>query len=183
MVRTLALVLAVAACGDDAAPLVDAAPIEGSDAGGCLAPDEAVANEGWDHVDPGTDITYGHNPPASGPHYDHWARYMIHEEPLPRGNWVHNLEHGAIVLLHRSDAPAQVQDALLESYDAIPPDPECGHRRALVAIDDEIETPIALVAADVVRSGDCVDRAAAVAFTRAHRNHGNEDVCRDGDVP
>src|SRR5438309_1483095 len=87
----LALALVAGACG---AP----APSR------CGPPGEAVPNEGWTHVPEGSAIAYRHNPPASGPHYPVWARYRIHAQVVPRGYWVHDLEHGALVLLYRPDA-------------------------------------------------------------------------------
>src|SRR6185295_7796335 len=66
-------------------------------------PGVAVPNEGWTHVPEGSAITYRSNPPASGPHYPVWLRYQEYSEPMARGYWVHNLEHGAIVVLYRTD--------------------------------------------------------------------------------
>jgi hypothetical protein len=54
-----------------------------------------------DHVAEGTPIEYTSRPPTSGPHFASWyPSYGVVEQPVPAGNWVHNLEHGAIVVLY-----------------------------------------------------------------------------------
>src|SRR5262245_39258753 len=101
------------------------------------------------------------------------ARYMDHVDPVPRGYWVHNLEHGAIVLLYRPDAPAALIDAVRAGYEAIPDDPECGHKRALVTPDPLLDVPFAAVAWHyVMECGGIVDTQSVLDFTAAHRNHG-----------
>ncbi|HEY8142125.1 MAG TPA: DUF3105 domain-containing protein [Kofleriaceae bacterium] len=176
----LALLVASAlACGDDGS----ASPVDADrrDAGPCEA--FPVENEGWMHVPEDSTIDYQHNPPASGPHYPVWSRYQVHEEPLARGYWVHNLEHGAIVLVYRSDAPAATVEALRAAWEAIPLDPICRHRRSLVVADPDLDDQVAVVAADWAIEGDCIDQDAILDFVDQHRNHAPEQVCGDGVVP
>jgi uncharacterized protein DUF3105 len=62
-----------------------------------------VPDEGAIHVSTGTPIRYKHNPPSSGPHYPSpdapkpWGAYR---EVITPGYFVHNLEHGGIVVLY-----------------------------------------------------------------------------------
>ena len=141
-----------------------------------------VASEGWVHVPEGSPITYQANPPASGPHYPVWGRYREHTQALPRGYWVHNLEHGAIVLLYRPDAPAAAIQELRQAYNALPNDPACGHKRALLTADPLLPQPVAAVAALRVMMGDRLDPAWVRAFTDSYRGMGPEAVCQDGSV-
>ena len=70
---------------------------------GLMAPSigRPIATEGADHVPDGTALTYRSRPPSSGPHYAAWyPTYGVVTEPISPGNWVHNLEHGAVVLLY-----------------------------------------------------------------------------------
>src|SRR5262249_20184470 len=53
------------------------------------------------HVAPGTAIAWATNPPTSGPHYPVWAAWDRIYTDLERGFWLHNAEHGAIVLVYR----------------------------------------------------------------------------------
>ncbi len=150
------------------------------------APSRDVANEGWMHVSEGSVIDYVAEPPASGPHYSVWATWDVHFE-LARGYWVHNVEHGGIVLLQRPDAPDEVAQALRAAFDAIPTDPACAdeHKRALLAEDSALTTPVAVIAADKSMSGACFDensQQAILDFVAARRGMGAEDICDQGTI-
>lgn len=147
------------------------------------APGVAVPNEGWNHVPEGSVINYANNPPASGPHYPVWLRYAEYAQAMPRGYWVHNLEHGAIVVLYRPDAPAAVIGQITDAFRSIPNDPQCGHRRALLTPDPLLPRLTAVVAADFVLSSDTVDAQAVRDFATARRGHGPEQVCEPGTRP
>lgn len=154
-----------------------------TDSGTCQMQEEQVANEGWVHVPEGSAITYVHNPPASGPHYPVWLRYEAYDTAIARGYWVHNLEHGAIVMLYRPSAPAGTVEAVKQMYRALPNDPACGHTRAVLTPDPLITTDVAVVAANVVLSGSCVGSNAILQFVSAHRNHAPEQLCDNGQRP
>ena len=146
-------------------------------------PATTVAPEGWAHVAEGAAVSYQSNPPASGPHYPVWARYREHAGAVPRGYWVHNLEHGAVVLLYRPDAPAAAVQELRQAFAALPNDPACGHRRALLTPDPLLPQPfVAAVAAHRVLMADRLDPAWVRSFVETFRGHGPEAVCADGSV-
>ncbi len=143
----------------------------------------AVANEGWAHKNDPADHVYVENPPASGPHYPVWASYGVAEEPLERGQWVHNLEHGAIVLLLGDAASDEAEAELRAGFEAIPVDDECGHRRAILTRDPELDDPVAVLAADTVLvpgafDNGVISRERIVAFAVACRNHAPENICQ-----
>jgi hypothetical protein len=143
----------------------------------------AVPNEGWNHVPEGSAITYAHNPPASGPHYPVWLRYEEFTNAQARGYWVHNLEHGGIVMLYRPDAGALIAQ-MQAAYRGLPLDPMCGNSaRAVLTPDPLLNTPVAVVAADFVLSGTCVSPNAINTFVTAHRAHGPEQICEGGQRP
>jgi hypothetical protein len=90
---------------------------------------------GAQHVVVGTKVAYAFCPPASGKHYSSSGLgpiaprfYGPDDVALPQG-WIHNLEHGGIVILYNCtmggcDAAAQ---AALRSLSAnFPPSPRCG---------------------------------------------------------
>jgi len=176
MTKTRALLfcaLALGACGDGNT----AVP------GQCGPGAVDVENEGWSHVQEGAAITWRHNPPASGPHYPVWARYAIHDKVVARGYWVHNLEHGAVVLLYRPDAQADAIAALKQAYAGLPDDPSCGTagaKRALLTPDPLLPTPVAAVAANAVLAGDLLTTEQIRDFATRCRAKGPEDVCADG---
>lgn len=174
-----ALMVLLGGCGGGGT----SAPSTTVDQGGCAMTESGVPNEGWTHVAEGSEVTYRHNPPASGPHYPVWLRYQSYTSAMARPYWVHNLEHGAIVLLHRPDAPPAVVSALGDAFRSLPADPECGHPRALLTPDPLLARAVTAVAADFVLEGDCVSGDAIRRFTTTHRNHGPEDICDSGTRP
>ncbi len=65
----------------------------------------AVVGEGFcadsvAHVPTTTNIEWSNNPPHSGEHFPIWADKGESDLPVERGYWVHNLEHGWIVLVY-----------------------------------------------------------------------------------
>ena len=153
------------------------------DTGTCTMTESAVPNEGWVHVAEGSTVVYQHNPPASGPHYPVWLRYQAYTTAQARPYWVHNLEHGAIVLLYRPDAPAATVASLTNTFTSLPNDSECGHPRALLTPDPLLSRQVTAVAANFVLEGDCVSPDAIRSFALTHRNHAPEDICDSGTRP
>lgn len=154
-------------CYDDGEPRAAGCTVDGA---------VAVASEGWAHVKSEEKLVYEHNPPASGPHFDVWASYAIHDDVVNRGNWVHNLEHGAIILLIGPDASEAQRETILTAYEEIPNDPNCGHRRTVVTEDPLLDEPMAAVAANIVLEGDLTaDQIVELAV--ACRDRAPEDIC------
>jgi Protein of unknown function (DUF3105) len=98
------------------------------------------------HVVEGTAITYNHNPPTSGCHYSLGAGHA----PLAPGvyppsaakttpeYWVHNLEHGYVVVSYNCPAGCDSDiQALNAWYHTLPPDPGGGVAYAkFIAVSD-----------------------------------------------
>jgi hypothetical protein len=84
---------------------------------------EGFCSEGGGHVDPGTDIEWMNNPPHSGRHYSVWEQTKgEHDEPIERGYWVHNLEHGWIVLAYNCPDDCETELDVLRSVLEMRPD-------------------------------------------------------------
>lgn len=59
-------------------------------------------DQGRNHLGPDESLpAYNSNPPTSGPHFPPWAPCRVSADPVPDGNFVHSLEHGAVAILHR----------------------------------------------------------------------------------
>ncbi len=169
----VAVVVVVAGC-------CKGVPLEGA----CEPPDGAVVvqNEGWEHKNDPVDHVYASNPPASGPHYPVWAGWGVHEDVVERGQWVHNLEHGGIVLLIGESASTEAEAELRAGFDAIPGDDECGHNRSLLTADPLLDDPVAVIAADTLLvpgpfDNGVLERGRVVDFALACRNHSHESIC------
>ncbi len=68
------------------------------------------------HVD--EEVDYLYLPPVGGRHDRCWAPYGVHEQELAARNWVHNLEHGAVVLLYNCPDGCDDEVAVLSSVAA-----------------------------------------------------------------
>ena len=104
---------------------------------------------------------------------------------LPRGYYVHNLEHGAIVFLY--NCPAGCPDVVAQLDDiarAFPSDSTCEapvRSRVLVTSDPLLPdgVQVAAVAWNVLYTASCFDPYVN-QFAARHYNHGPEDLCSDG---
>lgn len=83
---------------------------------GCT-PIEEHEDEGNQHVDVGTDVSYGTVPPTSGNHYGEAAGAGFYPDAVEEERLVHNLEHGQIVIWYRPDAPESALDELEQILD------------------------------------------------------------------
>src|SRR5262245_60349418 len=165
----------------------------------CVNEIEEVPNERRVHIPEDQTPVYNHNPPVSGEHYEIWGRWQIHTDPLPRGYYVHNLEHGGVVFLYRSDAPQEIIDALVRIYNALPNDdsgePACDHPRAVLTADDLLDAPWAVTVSGpefseedlgvgyVIKSDCIASEQDLIDFAVQYRNHSVESLCDEGSVP
>jgi hypothetical protein len=154
----------------------------------------AITIEAWKlgeptHLAEGTAITWESNPPASGPHFPRWAGYQEFTSPVPRGNWVHSLEHGAVVLLSNCGALPEgadcepIKQLLRDASASLPSDGMCTapvRVRTVITPDPLISTPIAAVAWGFIYRASCVDLPSLSAFAAAHYAKGPENLCANG---
>jgi len=144
------------------------------------------------HVPIGTDITtWDSNPPSSGDHYPIWAAFQEYDAAVPRGYYVHDLEHGAVdYLYHCPDAGddggacAAIVAKLEQAVAAMPDDPLCtdpGVRvRFVMTPDPLIDHPVAAAAWGWTYVADCVDLPTLEAFAKAHYAQAPENFCTNG---
>ena len=139
------------ACSNQWVP--DASPTPAADAS--PQPGYPQPDMGQGHVGNGTAITYTYCPPASGRHFNGTQTGPISSRVYGPGDavnpqgWIHNLEHGALVLLYRGDSEGATdagQRALREFFDRYPPSPVCGFEPGtsvgpVFARFDEMATP------------------------------------------
>ena len=157
------------------------------------------------HIPETETAQYLYNPPVSGEHYPVWAMWQKYTTTVPRGYWVHNLEHGGVIFLYRPDAPQSVKDALNRVYDAIPLEQDCvdeglPHNRAILTPDPLLDVPWAVTVSgpelrDCTNGGppegvgyqiksDCVaSEQALVNFAVTYRDHSIEMICDQGGYP
>lgn len=110
-----------------------------------------ASNEGGvgRHIGSGRVLPQQNRPPSSGPHYGSSAAYAVTTQPIPPGNWLHNLEHGGIVILYRcadSEECGQIASRLRsEVADAARPGAS-GQVKIVATPYQDMDTPFTVVA-------------------------------------
>ena len=146
----------------------------------------SIPEPDFNHIDVCTPLTYATNPPSGGNHWPYWAAFKKYPEAIPREMYVHDLEHGAIVLTYRcSDACPDVVAALASVFDGMA-DPLClsipggPPARVVLTPDPDLVTPIAASAWGNTYTATCIDVPSLQAFANAHYGMGREVLCADG---
>jgi len=109
-------------------------------------------------------IDYPDPPPTSGDHNPCWATWGVHTDVVPAERWVHNLEHGGIVFLYRTeDGGALAQEdeaALTDLVNRLP--------RTLLTAYPELPGRFGVVAWGFRLVSDCLDVDADEKFYAKH---------------
>lgn len=131
---------------------------------------------GRGHLPPGSEIEYGFCPPTSGQHYlvgpqvPIRAGYYGPDTQVRPGTWVHNLEHGYVVIAYRGGAGGPTPDELsqLEAFaDDAPASAyaeSCPDNKVVVVRFDDMATRFAHLAWDRALVTDTFDPAQATQF-------------------
>jgi len=161
----------------------DAPPIP-IDAADCPVVVEGHPIEGFNHV-PNCDPTpYQTNPPSSGNHYGVWANYTTYATTFRPGFFVHDLEHGAIVITYNCPGGCPDEVAEVQAFiDSLPADCGTPPRRVVLLPYPDLDVRWAASAWGFTLRADCFDRAAFGQFYADHYNHGPEDICSNGVDP
>ncbi len=132
---------------------------------------------GTRHIELGASARYTYCPPASGPHYNASgrgpipARYYGKDDTVVPQGWIHNLEHGGIVILYRctdGTCDAATEQQLKQLVTTFPPSPVCGlapgTEAPVVARFDQMNTPFAAVVWGRLLLLDTLDTAKILEF-------------------
>ena len=135
-----------------------------------------VPDEGQRHVPVGTAVSYRNVPPTSGPHWPRVASWRVHAEELPPEIWVHNLEHGGIVILYRCGTPCP--DLMQQLWDVSQTFPRSKHGdvKLLITPYRGLKTRLAILAWTWIDEMEAFDRGRLLRFYQAHVDRGPEDV-------
>jgi hypothetical protein len=153
--------------------------------GACNAVIRSATGLSQMHVAECSPIDYPDEPPIGGEHYGVWAAFQSYSFPVPRGYWVHDLEHGAVVFSYNcpdgcDDEVAQVQSLI----DAFPVDPVCDgkgvERRVVLTPDPLLDVRWGISAWGHTLRADCVDEERFTQFYVNHFGRGPESICNPG---
>ena len=137
-----------------------------------------------DHVTVCSVIDYPMNPPVQGNHYPVWSAYKSYDYPVPLGFLVHNLEHGAVVILYNCPEGCAGEVASAQAFiDALPADPRCAvdvKHQVVMAPDPALPRRWAAVAWGHSLAADCFNTERFRTFYDANLAHGFEDTCSNG---
>jgi hypothetical protein len=140
----------------------------------------AMPIEGADHVADGTPVTYKSRPPTSGPHSASvYPRYGVFSETLPTGQWLHNLEHGAVAILYNCpDGCPEVVQGINELVPTLPlgRNARRGTPRVLAFPYTDMDHKIAVVAWGWLLELDEFDRDQITRFYESRIDRGPECV-------
>ena len=129
-------------------------------------------------------LTYGTNPPSSGNHYPIWAAYKTYAAPFLPGFWVHDLEHGAVVLTYNCPGGCADDVVRIQAFiDKLPADCGTPPRRIVLLPDPDLDVRFAASAWGYTLKAACFEEASFGAFVAAHYGQGLEDICSDGVDP
>jgi len=173
-------------------------PTQSPAAGASPQPGYAQSDMGNEHLANGTQVTYTYCPPASGKHFSGAATgpisarvYSPTDAVNPQG-WIHNLEHGALVVLYRSDSEGATeagQAALRAFFDRYPVSPVCGVQAGtsvgpVFARFDEMATPFAALVWGRVLPLQSLDEAAILQLDATYGERTNpEKLCAPSPSP
>jgi len=156
--------------------------------GSCGAVVQEHPIEGYNHVPVCSAVTYATKPPSSGDHYPIWAAYKSYTAAVPEGFWVHNLEHGAIVLSFNCPAGCASDIASAQGLIAAQPadplcDPSAGDppARMVMTPDPKLDVKFAASAWGWTLRANCFDKVAFGDFVKAHYGQGREPICGQGE--
>jgi uncharacterized protein DUF3105 len=155
----------------------------GIDGAQCAALIEQHPEEGATHIACTSPTDYQTVPPSSGNHFSCWPEYRTFDVPVPWGNLVHALEHGAVVIVYNcggAGCPDEVARAQA-FIGALPADASCApDHRVILAPDPTLDVRWAASAWTWTLRADCFDEASFGPFFTDHYGHGRETVCGGG---
>jgi hypothetical protein len=167
-----------------------APPTAAPSPGASTTPGFVQDDMGNTHVPPGSEVTYTFCPPATGSHYNVGAPiaprvYGPGDRAIPQG-WIHNLEHGGLVVLYRGQEGDEgitdaSQQALTTFYNELPNSPVCGFppnqqgAGLVVARFDEMATPYAALVWGRILPLQTFDTAAIMEFWNAYGERTNPE--------
>jgi hypothetical protein len=134
-------------------------------------------DQGRGHIEVATEHDpYNSSPASSGPHYDTPAPWGIKDNEVIDEIFVHNLEHGGIVITYRPDLPAEQLEELKQAFGQLPPSPQFNNVKAILTPRSKNERPISLAAWRYTYDMDTVNAEDIIKFYEDHIDQGPELV-------
>jgi hypothetical protein len=200
------VLLAAAGCGADAEPADAGGPGTGGAGNRCGADSFSVAGTTGEfpgeaapstqcgalvtrepvpataaHVPTCSTLSFASNPPSSGDHYGSWADFREFSAPVPRGYWVHSLEHRAVVIVYSCTDCEDEVEAARAWIETLPEDPLCAQhnraRRVILTPDPLLDVRWGAAAWGFTLRSDCFEPEVFTDFVTAYSAQGPENIC------
>jgi len=135
------------------------------------------------HVDPSLKVQYNHDPPTSGCHYSIANQAPVppgaYNQEIPAEYWVHNLEHGYVVVLFNCPTGCDSDfQKLVQWRKGLPPDPagngQIPYAKVVVLPWHTMPVKFAAVSWDYYQGWDSLDISKVQAFYDNHVGHAPE---------
>ena len=134
----------------------------------------------FSHVELGTPVSYSTEPPSIGPHWGQWLGWGRYDQEVDAELYVHNLEHGGLVLLYNCpDGCPELVDSL-EGWARTRPDDGGGPFRWILSPRSDLQTTVAAAAWGWTWTAECFHGAELDAFKKDHYRMAPEDVASGG---
>jgi len=139
--------------------------------------DPVTASGGlYQHIADGQPIQYDHHPPNHGNHYGTPMPWGVYDSPVQEGRFVHNMEHGGIVVLYNCPTGcADTVNQLKGLMNGLPRD-KFGEVKLVVSPYSQSDHLITLSAWDYEQDLDAYDFNTVKAFYDAHVDKGPEQI-------
>ena len=139
-------------------------------------PGRRMPDRGGGHVPEGQSVPYPSYPPTSGPHWPRPAPWGVYDFEIAPEVYVHNLEHGGIVVLYHCPRPCPDLVEKLRRASATLPRSKYGHVKLLVTPVSILDHRLAFLAWTWIEELDDFDQGRLLRFYKAHVDRGPEDV-------
>ncbi|MBI2888199.1 MAG: DUF3105 domain-containing protein [Chloroflexi bacterium] len=139
-------------------------------------PGVPVPDEGRGHVELGAPLTYASNPPSSGSHYNNTARWEFSDREISPGFWLHNLEHGGVVVLYKCpESCDELKRQLKGLYNSFRRS-SFGYVKLVVAPDPSLRTTLMALAWNRRDQLDAFDQGQLQRFYDGYLDRGPENA-------
>ncbi|MCS6909483.1 MAG: DUF3105 domain-containing protein [Anaerolineales bacterium] len=142
---------------------------------GPLPGEQVIPDEGRGVVAEGVPVTFLHDPPSSGTHYDRGAPWGLADAPVPPGNYLNNLARGGIVILYECETDCATLEeqfrAFLQNADLV--ESQFNQRKVLITTyEGDLPTPIVALAWGHQLNLQSFDEATLLTWYRRFVNRG-----------
>ena len=132
---------------------------------------ETTVDQGEAHVPDGTAVEYNTNPPTTGPHYADSQLAGIYDKPVPDGNLLHSMEHGAVILWYKEEAgglSVEEVEQLKQIFRSVPVS------KKIMVPRESLDVPVALTSWGKLLKLQTIDETQIKAFMETNEDRGLE---------